>query len=128
MLTPFIAAWFVAAVLVVCGLSHALHPRLWSEHFAGVLSRPDAGFVIGLPTFCAGVLIVLAHPEWGRGPGSLVTLIGWAWAIKGTLYLLAPDLPRRLASRLVKHPRHFFWVGLVMTALGIVVGLDLLRA
>jgi uncharacterized protein YjeT (DUF2065 family) len=127
MLTPFIAAWFVAAVLVVCGLSHALHPRLWSEHFAGVLSRPDAGFVIGLPTFCAGVLIVLAHPEWGRGPGSLVTLIGWAWAIKGTLYLLAPELPRRLASGLVRRPQHLRWLGVVMVGLGAVVAWGLVR-
>jgi uncharacterized protein YjeT (DUF2065 family) len=123
-----IAAWFVAAVLTVSGLSHLLHPRAWSAFFTDAFRWPGTAFVIGLLSFMTGLLIVLAHPAWPRRPEALVTLIGWGWTIKGALYQLAPAVPMRLAAPNVKRPGHFRWAGGLLVVLGIAIGWDLLGA
>ena len=44
----------------------------------------------------------------------IVTLLGWAWTIKGTLYLLVPDLPARKFKHIVERPRHFVIAGVCL--------------
>lgn len=125
---PAIAAWYVAAFLVVCGLSHALHPQLWTRLFLDLLTRPYAGLVIGIPTLASGLLIVLAHPEWSWRPGVIVTVAGWGWLLKGTLYQLYPGLLQRIATPHVRRPGHFRWTGAVMAVIGGLLAASLLRA
>ena len=49
----------------------------------------------------------------------IVTLLGWAWTIKGTLYLLVPDLPARKLRHLAERPRHFVFAGVCLCILGV---------
>jgi len=49
----------------------------------------------------------------------IVTLLGWAWTIKGTLYLLVPDLPARKFKHIVERPRHFVIAGVCLCAFGV---------
>jgi uncharacterized protein YjeT (DUF2065 family) len=122
--TVQIAAWWVAITLIAIGLSHALRPREWTGLFTDLLPKPYAGLWIGLLTLMPGLLILLAHNIWVPRPAVIVTVLGWGWTIKGTLYLLWPSLPQRIAMRHMRHPERFRWAGLVMAALGATVILD----
>ncbi|MGL4465700.1 MAG: hypothetical protein ACRDD1_02800 [Planctomycetia bacterium] len=86
------AEWFMATTGVVMGLSHLLHPRAWAETFAAMhrLGRPGAFLNGGLSLF-PGAAFVAVHPVWS-GPAVLLTLFGCALVVKGSVYLLAPDL------------------------------------
>lgn len=114
MLTLASIEWSVTALLALTGVSHILHPRLWAEFFRDLFRRPDAGFIIGVPTLLAGLAIVAGHNEWAWRPGVVATVIGWSWSIKGGLYLLAPGLPQRLARRHVEHPGRFALAGVAL--------------
>lgn len=116
-----IAEWFVGVVLLVTGLSHAAHPRSWSGLFVDLLERPYGGLVIGLLTLLVAAPLVAAHNDWSWGPGLVATVVAWAWAAKGTLYLLAPGLPRRIARRRVERAAIFRVAGAVLVVLGAVV-------
>ena len=114
MLTTASIEWSVAALLAITGISHILHPRLWTEFFRDLLSRPYAGFVLGVPTLLSGLAIVAAHNEWAWRPGVIATVIGWSWSLKGALYLLAPGLPARLARPHLARPARFVAAGVVL--------------
>src|SRR5262245_53886452 len=120
--TSLIAAWYVAAIFLVCGLSHALHPRLWVELFTDLLARRYAAFYIGLANLASGLVIALAHPQWTWTPAVIATIVGWAWIVKGAVYLLLPGTLVRVAKPNVSRPGRFRWAGALMAAVGLLLG------
>jgi uncharacterized protein YjeT (DUF2065 family) len=122
------AEWFVGVLLVVTGISHVLRPREWAGLFISLLRESWGGLVIGMPTVAMGLLVVLSHNVWVWAPGLIVTVIGWGWIIKGTLYLLWPALPRRVATPHLARPERFRWAGAVCVLLGAVVLAGALRS
>ncbi|MFM9997183.1 MAG: hypothetical protein ACKVU4_15450 [Phycisphaerales bacterium] len=116
-----IAEWYVAVLVIVTGLSHVLAPRHWGTLFKDLLPLPYAGLLVGLPSLMVGLWVVLSHNAWTPGIPLIVTLLGWGWTIKGTLYLLVPGLLRRIAGPHVDRPGHFVFGGVVLIVLGAVV-------
>ncbi len=116
-----IAELFCAALLVVIGLSHIAAPRLWATLFKDLFKLPYAGLVIGCMTLPIGLALVLLHNVWTPSVGLIVTIVAWAWTIKGALYLILPGLPARVGAPHMEYPRRFSWAGSVMVMLGVVV-------
>jgi uncharacterized protein YjeT (DUF2065 family) len=111
---PAAAEWFVALLLLITGVSHVLRPRAWADFFVALFAQPQAGFIIGVPALLVGLFVLTAHPAWTPDTRSIVTLVGWAWSIKGTLYLLFPALPVRVGAPHMKRPAHFALAGLLL--------------
>jgi uncharacterized protein YjeT (DUF2065 family) len=110
---------FTAALLLILGASHIAAPAAWSGLFADLLQRPYAGLWIGMLTLPLGLLLILTHNIWVADLGLITTLLGWSWAIKGTLYLLVPGWPARRFKLLVQHPKHFMIAGVFLCAFGV---------
>ncbi|MCI0631934.1 MAG: hypothetical protein L0Y44_14920 [Phycisphaerales bacterium] len=113
--------WFTAIQLIVICLSHILQPRVWTDLFKDLFSRPYAGLVVGMFTLPFGLLIVLGHNVWVMDVPVIVTIIGFGWTIKGTLYLLVPGVSQRVARRHLDHPERFAIAGAVLGVIGAVV-------
>jgi uncharacterized membrane protein len=90
----------VAALgLAVLGLSHLLHPRAWVDFFAKIRAAGEAGiFIHAILHLLPGWLLVASHNRWS-GVGMIVTIIGWGWVIKGSVYMLAPGVGLRTLDR-----------------------------
>ncbi len=112
---------FTAALLLITGVSHIVCPGAWSGLLSDLFRRPYAGLWIGLLTLPVGLLLVVTHNVWVADLAVIVTLLGWAWTIKGTLYLLVPGLPARKLQHVVERPRHFVIAGVCLCALGVAV-------
>lgn len=112
-----------ALVFIVTGLSHAAAPRAWIRFFVDMRGRGEiAGLYHGYVHGPLGFLIVAFHPVW-TGPGLLVTLLGWALAIKGTLYWVWPGLAQKTLARASEERAWEFRVaGAASVALGLVIG------
>ena len=128
MTIPTIAECFAAAILLVTGLSHVLHPRLWAQLFRDLFARPYAGLWMGTLTLLFGLPILFAHNAWTRDPRVIATVIGWGWSFKGTLYLLAPALPLKVAGPHIERPAHFAWAGAVGVVLGALLVVGIVRS
>ena len=113
--------WFVATLLVVTGVSHVLQPRLWAQLFIDVLQKPYGGLFIGAMTLPLGLFVALGHNVWVLRPPVIVTIVGWGWTIKGTIYMLYPQAMNKVATRHMAHPLRFIPAGALMVALGGVV-------
>lgn len=110
------------------GLSHLLHSDAWTEFFLLLQRQGRAGaFVHGFITLAFGSFIVVFHPVW-QGIPVLLTLLGWAYVLKATVVFLLPDMGKRSLSFVhAGRPRMFVVPGMLLTAIGLVLGYDLLR-
>ena len=84
-----------ALVLLLTCLSHIAAPSAWHELFTRIRRNGDlAGLAIAAIHLPLGLAIVAFHVVWSW-PGVVVTLIGWALVLKGTLHALLPKLAQR---------------------------------
>jgi uncharacterized protein YjeT (DUF2065 family) len=128
MTVPTMIEWFAGLMLVVIGLSHIVQPRVWADLFIDLLRKPHAGLYIGMLTLPLGLLIVVGHNIWAWKIPVIVTLLGWGWTIKGSLYLMYPATPQKVAPRHLAHPERFAIAGAAIVALGAVVLIHLIIA
>ncbi len=118
-----------ALCLFVFGVSHILQPRLWAEFFIALRAKGDVGVFwsafIHLPL---GVVIVAFHSVWSGLP-LLVTLLGYSWTIKGSLYFCFPSIGRRSLDRVsLEGAWGFVVAGAVFVILGAVVSFSVVTA
>ena len=112
----------VALCCIVIGLSHLVQPRAWAELFIAWREKGDVGvFYTAMLHFSFGALIVAFHNVW-HGLPIIVTLLGWGWTIKGTLYLTYPKHGRRMLARVsLDRAWEFAVAGAVLIVIGGVI-------
>ncbi len=101
--------------MLVMGLSHVFQHRVWAEFFIHWREKGAVGvFYNAILHFAFGSLIVAFHNVWYCIP-VVLTLAGWAWTMKGLLYLLYPMLGLRSLNRLkIETSREFILPGALM--------------
>jgi hypothetical protein len=91
--------FFVALQTLVIGLSHVLQPRVWVDFFVWLRGKGHAGvFANGFLSLWFGSLLAAFHNVWA-GPEMVVTLLGWAQVVKGSVAFLVPQLSMRGFAR-----------------------------
>lgn len=112
----------MAVGLLVIGLSHWFRAQLWADLFEGWRQNRFLPFYLGWLYLTIGTVIALGHNIWAWDLVVIVTLLGWAWTLKGILYLLWPNLLARVVERSLapdQHPeRKFALVGAFMAVIG----------
>lgn len=112
----------IAVGLLVIGLSHWLRAQLWADLFEGWRQNRFLPFYLGWLYLTIGTVIAFGHNVWAWDMVVIVTLMGWAWTIKGVLYLLWPNLLARVVEKSLapdQHPeRKFALVGAFMAVIG----------
>lgn len=112
----------IAVGLLVIGLSHFFRAQLWADLFEEWRRNRFLPFYLGWLYLTIGTVIALGHNVWVWDFIVIVTLLGWAWTLKGILYLLWPNLLTRLAERGMapdQHPEHkFAFAGVLMVVIG----------
>lgn len=111
----------LSLALVIYGLSHIVQRRLWAEFLSQATGHRFGAFFIAIPTLAIGLLIVAGHNVWVMGIPVITTLLGWAYVLKGTAYLLWPHAVRKAMPPSDKADRALFVIGLGMAVLGAVM-------
>ncbi len=95
---------FAAVLFLAVGVSHLLQPAAWVAFFQRLAERGRAGALLeGFLYLPFGALIVGFHNVW-VWPDVLLTLIGWAQVLKGSLRFVAPEAGLR-AMRMISLDR-----------------------
>jgi hypothetical protein len=93
----------VEKLAVICfflfGISHIVQPRAWAEFFIRLREKGTAGsFINGWIHFPLGALIVAFHNVW-HGIPAILTVMGYAWVIKGFIYFVLPRHGLKMMQR-----------------------------
>lgn len=112
----------IAAGLLVIGLSHWLQAKMWAELFEEWRRDRFLPFYLGWLYLTIGTVIAFGHNVWAWDLVVLVTLLGWAWTLKGILYLLWPNVLTRVIEKQLpagqNHAGKFALVGGCMALVG----------
>jgi hypothetical protein len=117
-------ARFLSVSWLIIGLSHVLHPRVWTALLLPLRDRDTGGFVIGALSLPLGLVVVLGHNLWVWDLPVIVTVVGWATTIKSVAYLLLPRAHARVMADGARVERGVRVVGAVMFALAAVAAYD----
>ena len=110
---------FAVICFFLIGVSHIVQPRAWAEFFIRLREKGTTGsFINAWIHIPLGALIVAFHNVW-HGIPAVLTVLGYAWLIKGFIYFVFPRHGLRVMGR-VRFERawHFVLGGIVMVALG----------
>jgi hypothetical protein len=105
----------VEVVSIICfvavGLSHVLHPRAWVDFFTRLRDAGDAGiFAIAFLHLPLALLIAAFHHRW-TGLPAVLTVIGWGWMLKATIYFVFPRFAMLGLRRVSLARAHEFVIG-----------------
>jgi hypothetical protein len=99
---------FVAIQTLVIAVSHIVQPRAWVDFFVWLRSKGHAGvFANGFLTLWFGAMIVAFHPVWS-GLAMVVTLLGCAQVLKGSIAFVLPQISMRGFERVSHERSHEF--------------------
>lgn len=122
MTVELLIARVIAVGLLVIGLSHWLRAQMWADLFEEWRRNRFLPFYLGWLYLTLGTVIALGHNVWAWDLAVIVTLLGWAWTLKGALYLLWPELLTRVVEKSLKdgqnHACKFALVGAFMAVIG----------
>jgi hypothetical protein len=110
---------FAVICFFLIGVSHIVQPRAWAEFFIRLREKGTTGsFINAWIHFPLGALIVAFHNVW-HGIPAVLTVLGYAWVIKGFIYFVFPLYGLRGMERLRLDRAWYFVVGGTMiVALG----------
>ena len=118
-----------ALQLFILGLSHIVQHRAWAEFFIMLREKGAAGnFLNAFLHIGIGTLVVSFHSVWSGIP-VVLTVLGWAWVLKGFLYFVVPRIGLRSLGLVSTENSHRFAVagGLMVVVSGL-LAYDLVTA
>lgn len=120
---------FVVGLLLIIGVSHIVRPRAWVQFFLLLGEKGEAGaFIAAMLHLMPGLFIIALHPGW-TGLAAIITFIGWAWTIKGSIYFIFPQLALKMFRFVsLEHAYRFVIGGWALLGVAGVMGYSLLRA
>ena len=113
-----------ALVLILTCVSHIAAPEAWVRLFSAVRAQGEAaGLINAVIHLPLGLMIAAFHPVWSW-PGVIVTVVGWALVVKGTVHLVVPSLAQRTLKLVDAEDGawHIRLGEIVMLPLGLTIG------
>ena len=96
---------------LITGISHVLQPRAWGKFFTALHAQGEVGsFTAAFLSLSIGLPIVAFHQVWSGIP-LLLSVLGWLYVAKATVYLCFPALGLRGMSLALARPEKFAWAG-----------------
>lgn len=121
----------VQRLAVICffviGLSHIAQPRAWAQFFIDLRSKGATGALINAYLhFPMGALVISFHNVW-RGIPTILTLLGYAWVLKGLIYFVFPRYGLKTLERVsLERSREFVSAGTMLMAVSGLLLYDLI--
>src|SRR4030095_3908129 len=81
---------FAVICFFLIGVSHIVQPRAWAEFFIRLREKgTPCSFIMAWILSPLGSIIVAFHNVW-HGIPAVLTVLGYAWVIKGFIYFVFP--------------------------------------
>jgi uncharacterized protein YjeT (DUF2065 family) len=110
---------FAVICFFLIGVSHIVQPRAWAEFFIRLREKGTAGrFINAWIHFPLGALIVAFHNA-RHGIPAILTVLGYAWVLKGFIYFVFPRYGLKVMGRVrLERAWEFVVAGFVLVAVG----------
>lgn len=104
--------------LIVVGLECILKQKLFTSIIKTFAEQRVLRFFVGVIVFIAGLFVILSHNLWGNLQECIISLLGWALAVKGLFYMTLTDKALRGWLKFVSSKTRITLSGLFAVILG----------
>ena len=111
--------WGLAAVCNVLTFQNAVNILFKKDELSSFLTHLFALMILPL-----GLAIVFTHNDWVLDFPIIVTVIGWVWTVKATLWLIIPRLMKKAFLPVVPYILNTWFIriyGTVLMAIGLFI-------
>ena len=91
-MSTIILAKIMGPVIVAAGIGFLLHPKFYAKMVKDFEEHEGFTYFAGMLTMILGLIVVLNHNIWEFSAAGLITFFGWSSLVKGTIFLIAPNL------------------------------------
>ena len=118
-MTTLILARIFSFYFIVIGLTYFNTPSRIRAVLQAAQENVFAQYVAGIMALLIGGMIISVHNDWTLGWSVLLTVIGWIALVKGTLFILFPNVFLFFAKLRAKSDFFFQIMGVVITLVGL---------
>ncbi|MFH1546801.1 MAG: hypothetical protein ABIE14_05495 [Patescibacteria group bacterium] len=98
-----ILAQILGPVLVAAAIGFILHPKFSKKMIKDFEEHEGLTYFAGIVIMILGLIVIRNHNIWEFSAAGVVTLVGWASFLKGTIFLIAPNFLFELSKPIIKN-------------------------
>jgi uncharacterized protein YjeT (DUF2065 family) len=107
---------------LIGGLGFLLNQKYYRQMLDGLLKNQALMYFWAMAGLVVGLFLVFTHNEWEAGAlATIVTLIGWAALLKGTLLFLFPGKADQVLMAWRRKPNGAMIEGILALIVGVVI-------
>ncbi len=104
---------------IICAILMGVRKQFALDAVMALLASPLAMFVTGVFTLILGLAMILGHNYWSGGAlRVVVTLVGWAAALKAVLILFLPSGMKTVYLDVFRFAENFYLYSAVLFVVG----------
>jgi hypothetical protein len=108
-------AQLIGPILILLGVSFGMNKKFYINWFKKMDKEDGFLFLAGLVETTAGLAIVLGHNLWGSAAEIIISFLGWAMILEGSLCLLLnKKFPKGIVSHMMKSMPEFMSISAVV--------------
>jgi len=119
-ITILIAQAFAIYYLII-GIGLLSNAKVFSKYMKDLEKNKGIMFMGSAFVLLLGVVLVLSHNNWDKGPSIVVTIIAWLTLVKGSFFFLFPEQMFNLLKNWEAR-ESISAAGAIMLVVGILVG------
>jgi len=102
------------------GLGFLMEPDYYKDVLDKMINNEAVLFLTGVMIFIAGFLLTAFHNTWGWNCGVVITVLGWAVAIKGLMIFVMPETSVKLYKKTIKRIKKLTPYSICLIVIGLV--------
>lgn len=104
-MTTLVLAVVIGLMSLASGIGGLVDPRRWAAIFDELDRSPGLVLAMAILAYSFGAVVVAIHNIWTDPLSVIVSVIGWASLVEGTLLLAVPATYLGFARRLMSYAR-----------------------
>jgi hypothetical protein len=115
----FVLARVLGPVLVAAGVMLITQTTRIAATMMGLLANDALLVLVGFLSLMIGLGLIVLHQRWSSFSAIIVSVLGWAFVVRGLSALFAPLFMHRGAEWILAHPQSLPIAGCVAALIGV---------
>lgn len=115
-------AKLLGLLLTAIGLGFLFNPGHYQKTYTDWMKNAGLLYLAGIMALIVGFVLVQNHNFWASSWTVIITIFAWMALIKGVFLLLFPKVMIGMCESMLKSKSFFTFGGIVILALGVILG------
>lgn len=121
MTTTMLIAKLLFPMFALVTITAFIRPKFYREVAKDLMNSHALIYIASFMSLIGGTAIILYHNTWSQDWSTLITLIGWLSAIKGTAHMLFPKASIGTVAEWTQSKGFVYFMGIISALFSIIL-------